>query len=51
MVDFTEQMVLDTVVRGLHDSEVKRKVLARPEIEFNTVEVEKFENAEEVGQV
>ena len=50
LVDFTEQMVLDTVVRGLHDNEVKRKVLARPESKFSLVEVEKFVNAEEVGQ-
>jgi hypothetical protein len=49
VMDFTEQMVLDTVVRGLHDQEVKKKVLAKPETECTLAEVEKFVSAEEVG--
>ena len=32
-VDYTDQMVLDNLIRGLADEEVKKKVLATPEVE------------------
>ena len=48
--DFTSQMVLDTVVRGIQDIEVTRKMFAKPEAECTLDEVEKFVSAEEVGQ-
>ena len=31
MTDYTDLMVLDSLIRGLADEEIKRKVLATPE--------------------
>ena len=49
-VDFTDQMVLDNVIRGLADEEIKRKGLAMPEADFTLDKVLRFIEAEESGK-
>ena len=46
-VDYSQEMVLDQLVRGLQDSEIQRKVLACKEEDFNLDAVEKVVIAEE----
>ena len=40
--DYTDQMVLDNLIRGLADEEIKRKVLATPETECTLAKVLRF---------
>jgi hypothetical protein len=49
-VDFTDQMVLDNIIRGLSDEDIKRKVLAMPEPDCTLEKVIKFIEAEESGK-
>ena len=46
-VDYSHEMVLDQLVRGLNDTEIQRKVLACKEEDFNLDSVEKVIIAEE----
>ena len=46
-VDYSQEMVLDQLVRGLQDSEIQRKVLSCKEENFNLDAVEKLIVAEE----
>ena len=46
-VDYSEEMVLDQLVRGLFDSEIQRKVLSCKEENFNLDYVEKIIISEE----
>jgi hypothetical protein len=45
--DYTDQMVLDNLIRGLGDEEIKRKVLATPETDCTLAKVMRFVEAEE----
>jgi tRNA G26 N,N-dimethylase Trm1 len=49
-VDFTDQMVLDNIIQGLSDEDIKRKVLAMPESDCTLEKVIKFIEAEETGK-
>ena len=46
-VDYSQEMVLDQLVRGLNDSEIQRKVLSCKEEDFNLDSVEKVVISEE----
>ena len=48
--DYTDQMVLDNLIRGLAEEEIKRKVLATPETECTLAKVLRFVEAEESGK-
>ena len=50
-VDYTDQMVLDNVIRGLADEDIKKKVLAMPEENCTLELVLKFVQAEEIGKL
>ena len=45
--DYTDMMVLDILIRGLADEEIKRKVLATPETKCTIAKVLRFVEAEE----
>ena len=47
-VDFTDRMVLQQMIRGLADDEIKRKILGKTEMTLE--EAEKFVIAEESGK-
>ena len=49
-VDYTEEMVLDNVVRGLADEEIKSKVFALQEEDCTPDKVLRFVEAEELGR-
>ena len=49
-VDFTEQMVLDHVIRGLADEAIQAKVLAMPEVDVTLPKVIKFIESEELAK-
>ena len=49
-VDFTEQMVLDHVIRGLADEAIQAKVLAMPEADVTLPKVIKFIESEELAK-
>ena len=48
--DYTDKMVLDNLIRGLADEEIKRKVLATPETDCTLAKVLRFVEAEESGK-
>ena len=48
--DYTKQMVLDNLIRGLAEEEIKRKVLATPETECTLAKVLRFVEAKESGK-
>ena len=48
--DYTDQMVLDNLIRGLADEEIKRKVLATNETDYTLAKVLRFVEAEESGK-
>ena len=48
--DYTDEMVLDNLIRGLADEEIKRKVLATPETDCTLAKVLRFVEAEESGK-
>ena len=50
MTDYTDQMVLDNLIRGLSDEEIKRKVLATTEQECTLDKIIRFVEAEESGK-
>ena len=50
LTDYTDHMVLDNLIRGLADEEIKRKVLATPETECTLEKIIKFVEAEESGK-
>ena len=50
MTDYTDQMVLDNLIRGLADEEIKRKVLATAEKECTLDKIIRFVEAEESGK-
>ena len=50
-VDYTDQMVLDNLIRGLADEDTKKKVLAMPEENCTLESVLKFVQAEEIGKL
>ena len=50
-VDYTDQMVLDNLIRGMADEEIKKKVLAMPEETCTLESVLKFVQAEEIGKL
>ena len=47
--DFTDQIVLDNLIRGLADEEIKVKVLAMEETHCTMDKVVKFVEAEDLG--
>ena len=49
-MDFTEQMVLDHVIRGLADEAIQAKVLAMPEVNVTLSKVIKFIESEELAK-
>ena len=49
-MDYTDQMLLDNLIRGLADEEIKRKVLVTPETECTLEKVIRFVEAEESGK-
>ena len=49
-VDYTDEMVVDNLIRGLADEEVKKKVLAAPEAECTLDKVLRLVEAEESGK-
>ena len=49
-VEYTDQMVLDNLIRGLTDEEIKKKVLAMLEESCTLKSVRKFVQAEEIGK-
>ena len=49
-MDFTEQMVLDHVIRGLADEAIQAKVLAMPEVDVTLPKVIKFIESEELAK-
>ena len=50
-VDYTDQIVLDNLIRGLADKDNKKKVLAMPEENCKLESVLKFVQAEEIGKL
>ena len=48
MVDYTNTMVLQQMIRGLADEEIQRKLLAKSDLTME--EAEKFVMAEESGK-
>ena len=46
-IDYSNEMVLDQLVRGLNDDDIQKKVLSCPEENFNLAAVEKIIIAEE----
>ena len=48
--DYTDQMVLDNLIRGLADKLIKREVLATPETECTLSKVLRFAESEESGR-
>ena len=49
-VDYSNEMVLDQLVKGLNDDEIQKKVLSSKEDEFNLQNVEKIIVAEECSK-
>ena len=49
-MDYTEEMVLDNLIRGLADEEIKAKVFALPEEDCTAEKVLRFVEAEELGR-
>ena len=49
--DYTDQMVLDNLIRGLADDDIKKKVLAIPEENLTLEKVLQFVQAEEIGKL
>jgi hypothetical protein len=45
--DYTDQMVLDNLIRGLGDEEIRKKVLPTPETDCTLAKVMRFLEAEE----
>ena len=50
VVDYSQEIVLDQLVRGLNDDDVQKKVLACKEADFNLDAVEKVVIAEETSK-
>ena len=50
-VDYSNEMVLDQLVRGLNDDDIQKKVLSSNEQEFNIQNVEKIIVAEECSKL
>ena len=48
--DYTSEVVLDNLIRGLADEEIQRKVLALPDEDCTLPKVVKFVEAEEMGR-
>ena len=48
--DYTAEVVLDNLIRGLADEEIQRKVLALPDEDCTLTKVVKFVEAEEMGR-
>ena len=48
--DYTAEVVLDNLIRGLADEEIQRKVLALPDEDCTLAKVVKFVEAEEMGR-
>jgi hypothetical protein len=48
--DYTDQMVLENLIMGLANEEIKRKVLATPETTCTLAKVLRFVEAEESGK-
>ena len=49
-IDYSNEMVLDQLVRGLNDDDIQKKVLSCPEENFNLAAVEKIIIAEECSK-
>ena len=50
LCDYTDEVVLDNLIRGLADEEIKKKVLATPEQDCKLTKVLSFVEAEESGK-
>ena len=50
-VNYTDQMVLENLIRGLADEEIKKKVLAMPKETCTLESVLKFVQSEEIGKL
>ena len=50
-IDYSQEMVLDQLVRGLNDNQIQRQVLSCKEEDFNLDTVEKVIIAEESSRV